>query len=75
LKKKKCEENRAFRRPINKWEENIYMTVREIESGVCELDSSGSCAYNYRNETTGSIKGGEFLDEKRDFTPWSWLCY
>jgi hypothetical protein len=47
--------------------------------GSYGLDASGSgqgpvaCSFEYPNEPSGSIKGGEFLEQplKKDSAPWS----
>jgi hypothetical protein len=59
--------NRQFGKPRCRWKDNIKMYLKEI--GWEGLDSSGSgqgpvagCC-EHGNEPSGSIKGGEFLDQ------------
>jgi hypothetical protein len=62
----------SFRRPRNRWEDNMKMDFKVVRRG-CGLDSSGlgcrpmtgSCEYN--NEFLGSIKGKECFDSLSDY--------
>jgi hypothetical protein len=66
---RKLEGKGPVRRPKGTWENNIKMDLKEIE---CEPDISnsgknlmvGSCEHS--NELSGSIKGGEFLDQMNE---------
>jgi hypothetical protein len=60
-------------RPRRRWEDNIRIDPVRNRMGRCGLDLSGlgtvaevsgSCEHD--NESTGSIKGGEFLEELSD---------
>jgi hypothetical protein len=50
-------------RPRRRWEDNNRMYLRKIMVEGCGLDSFGSMVFcEHGNETSGSIKGREFLD-------------
>jgi hypothetical protein len=66
----KPEGKRPLGRPRHRWEDNIGMDLMEIVGGRrrCGLDASGSGlgavvgSCEHGNESSGSIKGGEFLE-------------
>jgi hypothetical protein len=69
----KSEGKRPLGRHKHRWEDNIRMNLRNIGwKGVDSFGSiyepvAGSCERS--NESSGSIKDGEFL--KKDSDPWS----
>jgi hypothetical protein len=67
----KLEGKRPHGRPRHRWED-VRMDLRETGLGWCGLDASGlgcgpvASSYEYSNEISGSIKGGEFLETLGD---------
>ena len=64
----KPEGKRQFGRPRRRWEDNIKMDIQEVGMWGCGLDGAGS-GYGQMagtcecgNESSGSIKRGEYLD-------------
>jgi hypothetical protein len=64
----KPEGKRQLGRPRHRWEDNIRTDLREIVTGRCELDVSGSeqepvaGSCEHGNEPSSSMKGRELVD-------------
>jgi hypothetical protein len=62
----KPEERRPLGRPRRRWEDNIKMGLREVgregadRVALAQDREAGSCVYG--DESSGSIKCGEFLE-------------
>jgi len=80
----KPEGRRLVGRPRHRWEDNIKMDLQEVGCGGYGLDRAGSGSgqgvgtCECGNETSGSVKFGEFLDWlrtgwvlKKNSAPWS----
>jgi hypothetical protein len=62
----KPEAKRSLGRPRCRWEDSVWMDLREIGWECMDSSSSGygpvaGCC-EYGNEPSGSIKGGQYLD-------------
>jgi hypothetical protein len=58
----KPEGKRPFGRPSRRWEDNIKTDLREIGFGSVDWIHLATDKDRWRNEPSGFIKGGKFLD-------------